>query len=78
MQILLEHFEERLAEVIDPHRAKDDIGKTVDVSAIAQVVDEELAETAPAAQRPAIEIDARNDGPRIDFLHSTLAIEFGL
>ena len=64
--------------MIDPHRAEDDIRETIDISALAQVIDKELTETTPAAQRPAIKIDSRNNGLWIDFLHSLFAIKFGL
>jgi hypothetical protein len=46
VQIPLEHGDEGLRKVVDPHRAEDDIGEAVDVFALAQVVDEELAETS--------------------------------
>ncbi len=49
VQVFLEHGDERLRKVVDPHRAEDDIRKAVDVLAFAQVVDKELAETSLCA-----------------------------
>src|SRR5512146_2004169 len=78
VKLAFKHLEQHAAQIPHIHRTERDVRETVDRGALAEMVDEELRQAALPAQRPAIEIDARNDRPGISLEHGLFTFQLRL